>query len=77
MKKSNDTLPDDGKSEHINRKIAKKIKGRRENNGLSRTQLADKSGVSLSEIDGLENGDGKPTMLTCLETSGGIRSEAF
>lgn len=72
MKKSNNTPPDDGKSEHTNRKIAQKIKGHRENNGLSRTELSEKSGIDLSEIDGLENGDGTPTMLTYLKLAAAL-----
>jgi len=73
MRKSNNAPPFDGeKSDTTVVGIAQKIMDHRKKNGLSPSQLADKSGISLSEIDGLESGDGKSTMLTYLKLAAAL-----
>lgn len=49
--------------------VGKEINSQRGRCGLSRTDLARKSGVTVSQIRTLENGGGGLSMLICLKLS--------
>jgi transcriptional regulator with XRE-family HTH domain len=52
--------------------FGEKIKNYRSQNGLSRAKLAQQSGVSISQISRLENGNGSSSMLICLRLAAAL-----